>query len=274
MHLIISEHSISERYCKISGANKTVSRTPFTGKNRTSGGLFYIISSTASILLLFSIRNIRTFTHLSVFYQNSTTSFAKSMTISVAFILLLVILSLSVCHEHMGHNDNMDEHLHVEAPGYVGKNVNHKGITKRTCGVHDKSPEESDHIDSNTKKLFAAKTSGVKLAATGGIIDVYFHVITSSSGDNAVTDQQIVDQMAVLNAAYEAGNWVFNLVLTNRVNSNAWKDLASGSNEEKNMKKTLRQGSCKDLNIYSSNALNGLLGWYHTFTFTMFQNSS
>ena len=186
------------------------------------------------------------------------------MTILVIFLILLVVLQLTVSHVHKGHKDHLDEHVHEATSGSSGdgNNGNHKGITQRGCGVHDKTPEEAESIDSKTKKIFADKTRGIKLEATGGIIDVYFHVITSTTGANAVTDKQIADQIAVLNAAFEGGGWVFNLVQTNRVTSDAWKDLSYGSAAEINMKTTLRQGTCEALNVYSANLLNGLLGWY------------
>jgi hypothetical protein len=100
-------------------------------------------------------------------------------------------------------------------------------------------------------------------------IDVYFHVITHSTGGGAVTDQQIAQQMIVLNDAFRGVNSVypsgcegelreqgnvtpfrFNLALTNRVQNDDY--FITGLMEEGPMRDALHLGgSCLALNIYS-----------------------
>ena len=48
------------------------------------------------------------------------------------------------------------------------------------------------------------------------MIDVYFHVITSTSGQGNVPDHQINNQMKVLNAAFANWGWTFNLAGVDR----------------------------------------------------------
>jgi hypothetical protein len=98
-------------------------------------------------------------------------------------------------------------------------------------------------------------------AATSGVIDVYFHVITNSSGSGGVTDAQISSQISVLNAAYATTGWSFRLVATDRTANNTWYTAGYGSTAERNMKQALRRGTAEDLNIYSANIGGGLLGW-------------
>ncbi len=98
---------------------------------------------------------------------------------------------------------------------------------------------------------------------TGGVIDVYFHVINNGSGiaNGDIPDSQIASQMSVLNAAYAGTGWSFSLVSTDRTTNAAWYTATPGSTAETAMKNALRQGTADDLNIYSNNMGGGLLGW-------------
>jgi hypothetical protein len=96
---------------------------------------------------------------------------------------------------------------------------------------------------------------------TGGVIDVYFHVITNTSGNGALSAGDIANQMAILNAAYGATKWSFNLVSTDTTANNSWYTMGYGTSAEAQAKATLRKGSADDLNIYTANLGGGLLGW-------------
>jgi hypothetical protein len=139
---------------------------------------------------------------------------------------------------------------------------------KRGCAVIEPTDEEKAEIEQEVhdhlEALKVARTSGV----TGGTVNVYFHVITSSSNQGNVTDQQINAQMNVLNDAYNDYGWSFVLAGTTRTANNTW--YAMGSSGETQAKAALRQGSADDLNVYSSNPGGGLLGWA---TFPSWYNS-
>jgi hypothetical protein len=92
----------------------------------------------------------------------------------------------------------------------------------------------------------------------GGTINVYFHVIHSGQQGN-VTDAQIRSQISVLNTSY--AQWTFRLIRTTRTDNATWFTASQGSTAERRMKTALRQGGADDLNIYSANPGNGLLGW-------------
>lgn len=97
--------------------------------------------------------------------------------------------------------------------------------------------------------------------ATGGVINVYFHIIRSSTGAGDVSDTRISQQMSVLNNAYAGTGWSFNLVNTTRTNNSTWYTAGYNSTAERQMKQALRQGTADDLNIYAFNVGGGLLGW-------------
>jgi len=98
-------------------------------------------------------------------------------------------------------------------------------------------------------------------AVTGGVINVYVHVITSSAGDGYVPDSQIQDQIDVLNAAYAPSDWSFQLVSIDRTANDVWYTMSPGTTAEAQAKAALRQGTAIDLNIYTANLGGGLLGW-------------
>ncbi len=61
-------------------------------------------------------------------------------------------------------------------------------------------------------------------AVTGGVVDVYFHVINQGAGlaNGDVPDSQIAGQIAGLNAAFAPSGWSFQLVATDRTNNATW----------------------------------------------------
>jgi hypothetical protein len=97
-------------------------------------------------------------------------------------------------------------------------------------------------------------------AAAGGVIPVYWHTITNSSGQGAPTSQQISDQIAVLNAAYASTGFSFDLSAVDSSANDSWYTCSGGSCEVQ-MKNALRQGGANALNIYANNMGGGLLGW-------------
>jgi hypothetical protein len=109
--------------------------------------------------------------------------------------------------------------------------------------------------------------------ATGGTIDVYFHVINRGTGiaNGDVPDQQIFNQISVLNQAFAPSGWAFNLVAVTRTTNTSWFGMTPGSVAEAQAKAALRQGTADDLNFYTANPSGGLLGWA-TFPWT-YQNS-
>jgi len=141
---------------------------------------------------------------------------------------------------------------------------------KRQCGTPDLTPAEMEQID----QALAARgygVSGVAYASAPGSITVpvAFHVITSSSGQGNVPQQQLNDQIAVLNSAYggdtasDATNTAFRFTLSSvDVTANdSWYNMSSGSSAESQAKAALRVGGAETLNIYTANLGGGLLGW-------------
>lgn len=105
------------------------------------------------------------------------------------------------------------------------------------------------------------KPGGGGGAFTPAVVDVYFHVITDGSKGN-LSDSMIANQISVLNNAYGSSGFSFRLVATDRTNNASWyNQLTDGSSAERKMKSALRKGDAGDLNLYSADLGNGLLGW-------------
>jgi hypothetical protein len=99
--------------------------------------------------------------------------------------------------------------------------------------------------------------------ATGGTIDVYFHVIRRGTGiaNGDVPDAMIQDQIAVLNSAYGPTGWSFRLVSVDRTTNATWYTMEPGTVAEAQAKAALRRGTADDLNLYTASPGGGLLGW-------------
>jgi hypothetical protein len=101
-------------------------------------------------------------------------------------------------------------------------------------------------------------------------VNVYFHVINegSSAEDGNVSDAQIQDQIDVLNDSFSGvtggadTGYRFNLAGIDRTTNSNWFNLDYWDIDgEEALKTELRQGGYGDLNIYSANLLDGILGW-------------
>lgn len=96
------------------------------------------------------------------------------------------------------------------------------------------------------------------LAVTGGVINVYFHVIHSGA-EGQLSTAEVRNQMTVLDEAFAGTGWSFNLAGTDYTDNASWFTMSSGA--EAQAKAALRQGGAGDLNIYTANPGGGLLGW-------------
>ena len=132
---------------------------------------------------------------------------------------------------------------------------------ERFCPVNP-SAEEVAAMEADFQSKFSRMADSFAPEASGGVIDVYWHVIRKGTGtsNGDIPDKQIADQITVLNNAYAPWGWSFNLVSTDRTTNSTWYTCSGGTCETQ-MKNALRKGTADDLNIYSNNMGGGLLGW-------------
>ena len=134
-----------------------------------------------------------------------------------------------------------------------------------------RTEKETESISGSTE--IGQKTPG---KPTAGVIDVYFHVVTTTSGTGAVSAATVDDQIGVLNMTfggfYGGANtgFSFRLAGTETTANNAWYGLETFADEIA-MKSALKQGDSTDLNIYSGSG-GGYLGWAYYPSITNSQN--
>ena len=97
-------------------------------------------------------------------------------------------------------------------------------------------------------------------AAAPKTVGTYFHVITSSTGAGNISQAMINSQMDVLNAAF-APDFNFTLLGVDRTANDAWYAMTPGTAAEAAAKNALRLGTAQNLNLYTANPGQGLLGW-------------
>ena len=130
------------------------------------------------------------------------------------------------------------------------------------CMTVEPDEAQRGRIDEVVRRNGQMRTAlGFEAAVSGGVIDVYFHVITDSSNTGDLSDSQIFDQITVLNNAYAQWGWQFNVVAVDRTTNDAWFTAGPRSGQEREMKAALRRGTADDLNFYTNNPGGGLLGW-------------
>jgi hypothetical protein len=136
----------------------------------------------------------------------------------------------------------------------------------RVCGTEsDPTKLAAMEKDFEDRQMEMRNSGGDTSSVTGGVINVYFHVIRRGTGvsNGDITTTMINNQMNVLNSAYASWGWQFNLVATDRTTNSTWYTGCYGSSET-SMKNALRQGTADDLNIYTCAPSGGILG-YATF---------
>jgi hypothetical protein len=134
------------------------------------------------------------------------------------------------------------------------------GHPARSCATRNLPEREMDAIEAHVASVMQRRADqGISIQAVS--IPVYFHVITSTSGQGNLSSTDISRQMNVLNSAYSGTGFSFTLASTDYTANNTWYTMGYGSTAEKQAKAALRRGSADDLNIYTANLGGGLLGW-------------
>jgi len=134
------------------------------------------------------------------------------------------------------------------------------------CGTRHVTDEEAADVEREVAVIRGNQKSangGFAATVTGGTINVYVHVINTGTGiaNGNITARMINDQINVLNDAYAPWDWHFVLAGTDRTTNATWYTATPGTTAERQMKSALRIGTADDLNIYTNNMGDNLLGW-------------
>lgn len=129
------------------------------------------------------------------------------------------------------------------------------------AGAHVTEPNQPSAAKvASMEKDFHNRLRKIKKVRTAAAITVrvHFHVIYGSSGGD-VSDATLLQQLDVLNAAYAGSAVSFTLAEIRRTQNDAW--FSDPQYYEREMKTALHTGNAQDLNIYTADLGNSLLGW-------------
>lgn len=192
-------------------------------------------------------------------------------------LILIPVLALAACGPDAESLDLLDDAAAADA---INAELNaHPG----PCGTPHPMSAEANAIQESLnqyRSAMGAPSDVSPLRLPGSVtVQVWFHVITSTSGAGNLTDAQIASQIAVMNEAFSGtdtdrapnqgasaqptSNTPFRFVLAGvtRTANNTWYTMGYGSAAEQQAKAALRQGNGATLNLYSANIGGGLLGW-------------
>ncbi|KAF2815557.1 extracellular metalloprotease [Mytilinidion resinicola] len=123
------------------------------------------------------------------------------------------------------------------------------------------STEPSDAFLAVAKEMSRQERGFGRLSAANATIKVqtYFHVVAASEAleDGYVTDTMLADQLTVMNSNYAPYGISFSLAGTDKTVDASW--AVDGA--ELAMKKKLRKGDYKALNVYFQKEIGGNLGY-------------
>lgn len=132
--------------------------------------------------------------------------------------------------------------------------------TPARCGTEDPNFSEQIAAEQSVSLHTKSSGSGERPSQALRVVNVYFHVITSSTGEGSVSDSRISRQVRVLNDGFAGSGFSFVLAGTDRTVNDEWYNMGYNSQAERRAKTALRQGSADDLNIYTTSG-GGYLGW-------------
>ncbi|KAG8813960.1 hypothetical protein FRC17_001359, partial [Serendipita sp. 399] len=136
------------------------------------------------------------------------------------------------------------------------------------CGSHI-SPDRLRIVEKQFADRKAANLTDPELTAkfSTTVSVVWNSIEETSGGKGSVTNKQMDDTIAKLNASFLGSGFSFVLTLRRRYVSQAWFNADKNSDDEKAMRKQLRQGGATTLNIYTTNfgELNPKLLGHSTF---------
>jgi hypothetical protein len=137
--------------------------------------------------------------------------------------------------------------------------ANSRSRPQRYCPVNPNAKEiEQMENDFAARKIQNNRAGAI--TATGGVVNVYFHVVTSAGGEGSLAANDISAQMRVLNKAYASSGFSFVLGGTDTTANDTWFNGCYGS-AETDMKTALHLGGATDLNVYTCNPSDGILGF-------------
>ena len=159
--------------------------------------------------------------------------------VAAVTVIAVLVFSLKATKAQKGNNDaqdSQDTQDRAEVPfKWQGEEfVSQKAFVDsgRRCST-DQDPERMKERERDfAQKLVERGGNAPELNVAGGTINVYWHIIKTTSGVGSVTASQITSQINVLNAAYGPWGWSFTLISTDTTTNNSWAAATPGTDRK------------------------------------------
>ncbi|KAK0566551.1 hypothetical protein OC861_003158 [Tilletia horrida] len=177
----------------------------------------------------------------------------KTATAALALLAMSGVASAESIERSWSHGGRVGAHRGVLCPTNEPANKTREAENAPLIAAHAKKLANA--------RLALAHDASANERVTSRVIKVYFHVIDNGS-QGKVSSGRISSQLTVLNNDYRSAGYRFDLVSVSRTTNSRWFNIGGDSDSAAiQMKNSLRVGGKGDLNLYSANLANGLLGW-------------
>ena len=192
--------------------------------------------------------------------------------IVVALMLLPSVFAHDAHHHHSHHN-----HDHKEAHEFDVSVSGERQLQQRLCGTDELPKDQQAKVEQEMKEYMQrVGKKGLQNARKAPVtINVYWHTLHDSSDHGKTTEAQITKAMEVLNNAYSGGESLysecnglftyestvrtpfrFELVGIYESEDDGAYDLDSDASAD--LRSSLRNGTCADLNIFTGTSATTL----------------
>ena len=137
----------------------------------------------------------------------------------------------------------------------------------KRCGVQEMTPQEVTAVEKQLKAALSSKYGDEKTmpgvsSSSLVTINVYMHIITNNDRSlGNLSDTIIDDQLQVLNDAFNSNGFYFQEASRDYSPNSNWFSMSRSASSEIDAKQALRRGTGADLNFYTADLGDNLLGW-------------
>ena len=111
------------------------------------------------------------------------------------------------------------------------------------CATADLNQSELSAVEQEVRARSGYKSAGAPKIAGSYVINVYFHVVTSATGEGQVSDARISQQMRALNTGFQGTGLSFVLAGVDRTANTTWFNMGYNSQAEKEPRRRYARGA-------------------------------
>jgi hypothetical protein len=147
----------------------------------------------------------------------------------------------------------------ASAQDHLGRGMTEDFSTAdRACGTPTPTIDETEAVRAQVDRWLRMNP---QLQATGGQIQVAFHVIYGRKNEGNIPQSQVNAQIATLNSTFSGTGYTFVLASTDRTFNAQWFTMTPQTSKETQAKNALAISPATRLNFYTCKPGQSLLGW-------------